>query len=149
MKKYDYIIIGAGSAGCVLANRLSEDPNIEVLLLEAGGKDHSPWIKLPVGYGKAFYHNKINWKFETEPEQALNNRRDYWPRGKVLGGSSSINALVYCRGLPNDFDDWEKSGAKGWNWQNVKKHFEAIETNLTPDGHAEGTYVPTQFICYE
>ncbi|MTI11003.1 GMC family oxidoreductase [Curvivirga aplysinae] len=138
MTEFDYIIVGAGSAGCILANKLSENGKYTIALLEAGGKDASPWVKMPVGYGKAFYNDKLNWRYTAQPEKGLNGRADYWPRGKTLGGSSSINALVYCRGLPNDFNDWEEAGAKGWGWKNVKPHFEAIETNVGPDGNKTG-----------
>lgn len=114
MEDFDYIIVGAGSAGCVLAERLSESGRHKVLLLEAGGRGWSPWIALPLGYGKTFYDSRVNWKYQTEPEDALAGRRGYWPRGKVVGGSGAINALVYARGLPQDFDDWAAAGAAGW-----------------------------------
>ena len=95
MEHYDYVIVGAGSAGSVLANRLSENKQNKVLILEAGGNDSSFWIRMPIGYGKIYYDTRFNWKFETEPEQNLDSNRMYWPRGKVLGGSSSINAVSY------------------------------------------------------
>ena len=103
---YDYIIVGAGSAGCVLANRLTADGRTTVLLLEAGPRDSDPWIHIPLGYGKLFKKPSVNWSYQSEPEPQLNGRRIYTPRGKVLGGSSSINGLVYTRGQPQDFDDW-------------------------------------------
>ncbi|ASP37308.1 choline dehydrogenase [Bacterioplanes sanyensis] len=136
---YDYIIVGAGSAGCVLADQLSQCGRYSVLVLEAGGKDSSPWIKMPIGYGRLFYDERVNWKYETEADPGTNNRRAYWPRGKVVGGSSSINALVYCRGLPHDFDDWQAAGATGWGWSDVKPHFEAIEMRINQQGQEHGS----------
>ncbi|MCB2042737.1 MAG: GMC family oxidoreductase N-terminal domain-containing protein, partial [Rhodoferax sp.] len=105
-QEYDYIVVGAGSAGCVLADQLSADGRATVLVLEAGGHDRRLWINMPIGYGKTFYDERVNWKFEAQPDPGLMDRRIYFPRGKVVGGSSSINAMVYCRGLPGDFDDW-------------------------------------------
>jgi choline dehydrogenase len=135
---YDYVIVGAGSAGCVLADRLTRDRRISVLLLEAGPTDAHPYIKLPIGYGRLFYHPEYNWRFQTEPDPNLAGRRAYWPRGRGVGGSSSINALVYCRGMPGDFDDWAASGATGWDWNAVRPHFEQIETHVGPDGTRRG-----------
>src|SRR6185437_12451236 len=112
----EYIIIGAGSAGCVLAGRLSEDPSCRVVLLEAGGKDTNPWIHIPIGYGKTITDKRVNWAYETEPESELANRRIFWPRGKVLGGSSSINGLVYIRGQAEDYDHWRQLGNQGWSY---------------------------------
>ena len=106
MSEYDYVIVGAGSAGCVLANRLSAGGEHRVLLLEAGGDDRSMWVRVPIGYGRTFNDPRFNWMYQAEPDPALDNRRAFWPRGKVLGGSSSINAMVYVRGQPADFDDW-------------------------------------------
>ncbi|MEO6856536.1 MAG: GMC family oxidoreductase N-terminal domain-containing protein, partial [Rhodoferax sp.] len=127
MNTYDYIIVGAGSAGCVLANRLSEDGRHQVLLLEAGGSDRSPWIQVPIGYGRTFNDPKLNWMYHTEPEAALAGRAAYWPRGKVLGGSSSINAMVYIRGHRGDFDDWAAEGNPGWGWSDVLPYFKKSE----------------------
>lgn len=137
--EYDFIIIGAGSAGCVLAERLSANGRHTVLILEAGGHGRSPWIALPLGYGKTFFDAAVNWKYEAEPDEALAGRRAYWPRGKGVGGSGAINALVYARGLPHDFDDWEAAGATGWGWDAVRPTFEAMETQVAPDGTRTGT----------
>ena len=123
---FDYIIVGGGSSGATLAGRLSSNPSVKVLLLEAGPSDGSLKIKVPLGYGSLFYDQKFNWKYETEPEAELNGRRMYWPRGKVLGGSSAINAMVYVRGHQNDFEDWAKV-APGWSWSNVEPLFKKIE----------------------
>ena len=111
--EFDYVIVGAGTAGCVLANRLSESGKYSVLLLEAGPRDLSPWIHIPIGYGKTMFNPKYNWGFYTEPEKELNGRRIYQPRGKVLGGSSSINGLIYIRGQAEDYDLWEGLGNQG------------------------------------
>lgn len=127
--EYDFIIVGAGSAGCVLANRLTADGRFSVLLLEAGGSDLNFWIWMPIGYGKTFYKRSVNWMYHTEPDPALNGRVSYWPRGKVLGGSSSINAMVYIRGQARDFDEWRDMGNPGWGWQDVLPYFKKSETN--------------------
>jgi choline dehydrogenase len=126
---YDYIIVGAGSAGCVLANRLSEDPKNSVLLIEAGGSDKRMWIKVPLGYAFTFTDRRVNWKYTAAPDAGLNGRAAYWPRGRVVGGSSSINAMAYYRGLPHDFDDWEAAGATGWGWDIVRRIYDRIETH--------------------
>lgn len=126
---YDFIIVGAGSAGCVLANRLSEDPRTRVLLLEAGPPDRSPWIHLPIGYGKTMFHPVYNWRFQTEPDPGMNNRRLYWPRGRGLGGSSSINGLIYVRGQHEDYDHWASLGNAGWSWNEVSPYFKKLEGN--------------------
>jgi len=126
---YDYVIVGAGSAGCVLAARLSEDPATRVLLLEAGPSDRSPWIHLPIGYGKTMWSSTYNWRFETEPEPNMHGRRIYWPRGKTLGGSSSINGLIYVRGQPQDYDHWAALGNAGWSYEEVLPYFIKSEGN--------------------
>jgi choline dehydrogenase len=124
---FDYIIVGAGSAGCVLAKRLTEDGARSALLLEAGGTDRRLWIQMPIGYGKSFYDPRVNWMYRTEPEEALAGRQGYWPRGKVLGGSSSINAMVHIRGQAGDFDDWLEHGNLGWGWRDVLPYFRKSE----------------------
>ncbi|KZY47850.1 choline dehydrogenase [Roseovarius sp. HI0049] len=129
MSEYDFIVVGAGSAGCVLANRLSESGKYSVLLLEAGGSDLNFWIWMPIGYGKTFYRKSVNWMYQTEPDPGTDNRVSYWPRGKVMGGSSSINAMVYVRGQPEDFDDWRALGNPGWGWDDVLPYFRKSETN--------------------
>jgi choline dehydrogenase len=121
---YDYIVIGAGSAGCVLADRLSVDPGVRVLMLEAGPRDTDPWIHVPLGYGKLFNKRSVNWSYESEPEAQLHGRRIFTPRGKVLGGSSSINGLVYIRGQPEDFDAWE---VPGWSFGELLPYFRKSE----------------------
>ena len=126
---YDYIIVGAGSAGCVLANRLSASGRHSVLLLEAGPRDSSLWIHLPIGYAKTMFHPVYNWGFSTEPEPAMNNRQVYWPRGRGLGGSSSINGLIYVRGQHQDYDHWAELGNAGWGWQDVLPYFIKCEGN--------------------
>jgi len=127
--EFDYIVVGAGSAGCVLAARLSEDPATRVLLLEAGPPDRSLWIHLPIGYGKTMWSPRYNWCFETDPEPNLNGRRIYWPRGKTLGGSSSINGLIYIRGQREDFDHWAALGNAGWGFDDVLPYFIKSEGN--------------------
>ena len=125
---YDYIIIGAGSAGCVLANRLSEDPDTKVLLLEAGPRDWHPFIHMPAGLAKLVNRKGVNWDYATAPEPHLNQRSLWWPRGKVLGGSSSINAMCYTRGVPRDYDEWGEHAA-GWSWDSVLPWFRKAEGN--------------------
>ncbi len=126
---YDYIIVGAGSAGCVLANRLSADRDCKVLLLEAGPRDWHPFIHMPAGIAKLVGKKNANWDYYTEPEAQLVGRRLWWPRGRVLGGSSSINAMCYTRGDARDYDEWEQQGARGWNWQSTLPAFRKAEGN--------------------
>jgi len=135
---YDYIIIGAGSAGCVLADRLSAGGRERVLVLEAGGSDRRFWIKTPIGYGRTFADATVNWKYQTLASPGLNGRTMYWPRGRVVGGSSSINALVYCRGMPADFDDWRQMGNAGWGWEDVRPYFEKSERKVDSAGLVSG-----------
>ncbi|KGQ17820.1 Choline dehydrogenase [Lysobacter dokdonensis DS-58] len=129
MDAFDYIIIGAGSAGCVLANRLSADPKVRVLLLEAGPRDWHPFIHMPAGLAKLVNRKGVNWDYDTAPEAQLDDRTLWWPRGKVLGGSSSINAMCYVRGHARDYDDWAAQGATGWDWNNVLPFFKRSEGN--------------------
>jgi len=126
---YDYIVVGGGSAGCVLAARLSEDRATRVLLLEAGPPDRSLWIHLPIGYGKTMWSTTYNWCFHTEPEPDMNGRRIYWPRGKTLGGSSSINGLIYIRGQREDYDHWAALGNRGWSYDDCLPYFRKSEAN--------------------
>ncbi len=123
---FDYIIIGAGSAGSALAGRLAENTKLRILLLEAGPKDYHPYLKIPIGYGRVFFDDRFNWKFTTEPEPQMYGSQMYWPRGKVLGGSSAINAMVFVRGHQRDFDEWGIS-ASGWSWANVEPYFRKME----------------------
>ena len=127
MEQWDFIIVGAGSAGCVLADRLSACGRFRVLLLEAGGSDRSLWVRMPIGYGQAFHHPRLNWRYRTEPVEGTGGRVSYWPRGRVLGGSSAINAMVFVRGQPEDFDAWEARGNPGWGWDAVRPVFERME----------------------
>lgn len=126
---FDYIVVGGGSAGCAAAARLAEDKGVSVLLLEAGPKDRNIWIHIPIGYGKTMFDPRVNWQFESEPEPHLNNRKIYQPRGRVLGGSSSINGLVYIRGQREDFDSWEEQGNEGWGWDDMLPLFKRSEGN--------------------
>ena len=126
---YDYIVTGAGSAGCVLAARLSESGRHRVLLLEAGGKDSNPWIHVPLGYARTFCNPRVNWMFDSEPEPNLNNRVMYQPRGKVLGGTSSINGMIYMRGNHADYDEWRQRGCEGWDYDSVLPYFRKAEDN--------------------
>ena len=126
-ESFDFIVTGAGSAGCAVAGRLSESGRWRVLLLEAGGRDSYPWIHIPLGYTKTFANPRYNWMFESEPEKELNNRTLYQPRGKVLGGTSSINGMVYMRGTATDYDGWRQRGCEGWDWDGVLPFFKQAE----------------------
>ncbi len=136
---YDYIIVGAGSAGCVLANRLSADPGLRVLLLEAGGRDTNPWIHVPVGYFKTLHNPETDWCYRTEPDPGLGGRALDWPRGKTLGGSSSINGLLYIRGQHADYDGWRQLGCEGWGWDDVLPYFRRSEDNDLGESDWHGT----------
>jgi choline dehydrogenase len=125
---FDYVIVGAGTAGCVVASRLAES-GATVLLLEAGGSDRTVWIQLPIGYGRTFFDKRINWMYDTEAVPGLEGRSSYWPRGKVIGGSGSINAMVHVRGQPHDFDDWAAAGNPGWGWEDVLPYFIKAENH--------------------
>jgi len=138
--EFDFIIVGAGSAGCVLASRLSENPNNRVLLLEAGGRDWHPFIHMPAGLAKLMSLKSLNWAYETEPQAELDSRRLYWPRGRVLGGSSSINAMCYCRGHRKDYDEWASAGSAGWDYASVLPYFIKSEDqeNGASEYHGQG-----------
>ena len=127
----DYVIVGAGTAGCVLANRLSADPNIRVLLLEAGGSDRHPYVQAPVGFLKTFQDPRFNWCFSTAPGAGVDGRAIFFPRGRVLGGSSSINGHLYVRGQHRDFDTWAQLGNRGWAYEDVLPYFRRAEDRST------------------
>ncbi len=142
-ESFDFIIVGAGSAGCVLANRLSANGRYHVALLEAGLRDSSFWIHLPIGYGKTMWDPKLNWRFFTEPEPNMDGRRIYWPRGRVLGGSSAINGLIVVRGQPRDYDHWRDLGNYGWAWDDLLPYFIKLENNSAfGDDQLHGTAGP-------
>ncbi|MGB7781664.1 MAG: GMC family oxidoreductase, partial [Pseudolabrys sp.] len=137
--EFDYIIVGAGSAGCVLANRLSADPTKRVLLLEAGSKDNWIWFHIPVGYLFAIGNPRADWLLKTEPEPGLNGRSLNYPRGKVVGGSSAINGMIYMLGQAGDYDHWRQLGLPGWSWDDVRPYFRKhVDHFLKSDHHATG-----------
>jgi len=142
MENFDYIIIGAGSAGCVLANRLTANPKINVLLLEAGGKDTNPWIHIPGGYFKTMHNPNTDWCFKTVMEKGLGDRQMNYPRGKTLGGSSSINGLLYIRGQSQDYDYWRQLGNVGWSWDEVLPYFKKSENNQRGENDFHGATGP-------
>ena len=136
--KFDYIIVGAGSAGCLLANRLSADPNNSVLLIEAGRKDNNLWLHVPVGYFRTMNNPKFDWMYKLEKDKGLNNRRIDWPRGKVLGGSSALNGLLYIRGDRHDYDNWQRLGNKGWGYDKVLPYFKKFECQENGENEYHG-----------
>jgi choline dehydrogenase len=138
---YDYIVVGAGSAGCVLAARLTEDPNVRVLLLEAGPPDARREIHIPAAFSKLFL-SEVDWQYYTQPEPQLDGREVYWPRGKTLGGCSSINAMIYMRGNPLDYDEWERLGNEGWSWESVLPYFKKSERNARGPSELHGADGP-------
>jgi choline dehydrogenase len=138
----DFIVVGAGSAGCAVAARLSEDPATRVVLLEAGGEDRNRWIHIPLGFGKTFADPTVNWCYETEPDPGAGDRRVFWPRGKVLGGSSSINGMVYIRGQAEDFDHWRQLGNTGWSFDDVLPYFRRSEHQVRGADAFHGTGGP-------
>jgi choline dehydrogenase len=142
---YDYIIVGAGSAGCVLANRLSADRKLSVLVLEAGPPDSYPWIHIPIGYAKTMFNPRFNWCFHTDPVPGMNNRRIYWPRGKTLGGSSSINGLISIRGQREDYERWAAAGNARWGYADVLPYFKRLEHAVDGDLRFHGRGGPTWY----
>jgi choline dehydrogenase len=148
--EFDYVVIGAGSAGCVLANRLSADGKHSVLLLEAGPKDNNLWIHVPLGYGKLFKEKAVNWMYQTEPEPGLDGRTIFQPRGKVLGGSSSINGLLYVRGQHEDYDRWRQHGNSGWGFDDVLPYFKKAENQArgADDFHGAGGPLPVSDLVH-
>ena len=144
---FDFIIVGAGSAGCVLAERLSANGRFSVLVLEAGGSDRRFFIQMPLGYGKTFYDPSVNWMYAAEADPGLNGQRDYWPRGKVLGGSSSINAMVYIRGAREDYEGWEAAGNTGWGWDDVLRSYRAMEDTNAGANEFRGAGGPLHIRC--
>lgn len=140
--EFDFIVSGAGSAGCAVAARLSESGRYSVLLLEAGPRDTNPWIHIPLGYAKIYTDSRVNWKFQSEPVEALDGRRLYLPRGRVLGGTSSINGTIYMRGQPRDYDGWRQRGLEGWDWASVLPYFRKAEDNERGADELHGTGGP-------
>ena len=140
--EYDFVVVGAGSAGCVVAARLAESRKFSVLLLEAGGKDRSLWIKIPLGYGKLFNDARHNWMNETAPEPGLEGRTVFQPRGKVLGGTGSINGMLYVRGQPGDYDHWRDAGNPGWGYDTVLPWFKKSEHQVRGADAYHGTEGP-------
>ncbi len=140
----DYVILGGGSAGCVMAARLSEDPRHRVVLLEAGPWDRNPWIHIPMGFARLYVTKKFDWNYQTEAEPELGGRSVYWPRGRVIGGSGSVNGLVFLRGSPRDYDRWSQSGARGWSYDDCLPAFRKLETFAGPDSEFRGKEGPIQ-----
>ena len=138
MEEFDYVIVGAGAAGCVLANRLSESGKNTVAVIEAGGQDNHIWIKIPAGFNKTVYNDKLNWGYETAPGPHIDGRRIKFPRGKVLGGSGSINGHLYVRGQAADYDTWAQLGCRGWSWDDVLPYFKRAESRVGGDDAVRG-----------
>ncbi|TCZ65311.1 GMC family oxidoreductase [Roseicella aquatilis] len=138
----DYVVVGAGSAGCAVAARLSEDPSVRVVLLEAGSRDRNPWLHVPIGYAKTMYHPTLSWNLVTEPEPELEGRRIPWPRGRTLGGSSAINGLLYVRGQKEDYDHWRQLGCTGWSFEDVLPYFRRSEDQERGPSELHGTGGP-------
>lgn len=136
--EYDCVIVGAGSAGAVLASRLSENPSLRVLLIEAGGSDRHPWVRLPLGVGKLLNDERYVWKVSTEPEPGLNGNRMYWPSGKLIGGSSSVNGMLFVRGHPAKYDEWRAAGCPGWGWSDLEPYFRRLEDCTFEDSGDRG-----------
>ena len=149
-RSFDYILVGGGTAACVLANRLSEGKSVRILMLEAGPEPASPWIKMPLAMGKLFTHPILNWGFYTEPEPRLNNRPIFWPRGRVLGGSSSINGSAYVRGHAEDYDGWRRLGNAGWGWSDVLPYFQKLERreDLPPEARNPAGMINVKYPTY-
>jgi choline dehydrogenase len=148
--QFDFIIIGAGSAGATLASRLTENNQFSVCLIEAGGKDKSPFIHIPFGLAFLSRMTNLGWEYDTEPQSQLNNRKLFWPRGKVLGGSSSLNAMCYIRGVPEDYDRWSDMGAKGWDWETVLPYFKKSEKQQHGESEMHGAdgYLSVSDLCH-
>ena len=144
MPEADYVIIGGGSAGCVLAARLSEDASVNVAVLEAGPWDTNPWIHIPMGFARLYVTRKFDWNYQTEGEPELHGRSVYWPRGRVVGGSGSVNGLVFLRGSPRDYDRWAQSGARGWSYDDCLPAFRKLETFHGADSEFRGKDGPMQ-----
>jgi choline dehydrogenase len=143
-EQFDYIVVGAGSAGCAIANRLTESGRHRVLLLEGGGPDKNVWIHVPLGVGKLLTNERYAWRFETEPQDHLKGQRIYWPRGKVLGGSSALNGMAYVWGDPAEYDSWQESGVKGWRFEDLLPYFKRLETNTFSDHPLRGREGPVR-----
>ena len=137
MEESEIVIVGAGSAGCIVANQLISKTNFKVLLIEAGPSDNNPVVKIPLGYGMTFYNKKLNWNFYSKKQKNLLNREIYFPRGKIVGGSGSINAMIYARGLNTDYDEWSQNTNDIWSWPSINESFREIGKHISPKDHSE------------